>query len=140
MHGKLCAVPDSRGAVAAAHARGADVHSAGSEPRKQIDPLAVSTLSEKYGIDTADQFPKSLARYVEQPFDYVITLCDRAAETCPTLPEDPERIQWSVPDPSAVEDPRERRRAFERTATDIAARLRIWLSLSTVRERLGEPV
>ena len=63
------------------------------------------------GIDTSDLVPKSMDRFLGEPFDYVITVCDRAAEVCPVFPGDPERIHWSFEDPAAVEG---RRRAAPR--------------------------
>ncbi|MFI5180187.1 MAG: arsenate reductase ArsC [Thermoanaerobaculia bacterium] len=111
-----------------------DVFSAGSAPRPEIHPLARRVLQDVYQIDTSTQFPKSWDRYLREPFDYIITVCDRAAESCPAFPGDPERIRWSFPDPAAVTGNEiEQRRAFERTATEMAGRLRIWLSLPRVR-------
>jgi arsenate reductase len=81
--------------------------------------------------------PKSLSLFLDRRFDYVITVCDRAAETCPVFPGDPQRIHWSFEDPAAVADEEARRRAFEHVATGLAGRLRIWLSLPDVSRRLG---
>lgn len=47
-----------------------------------------------------------------QSFDYIITVCDRANETCLIFPGDPKRIHWSFPDPTAVDEPKERSRIF----------------------------
>ena len=76
--------------------------------------------------------------FLGQPFDFVITVCDKAAEACPVFPGDPERIHWSFEDPAALADPEARRRAFELVASGLAARLRIWMSLPDVRRRLDE--
>ena len=109
-----------------------DVSSAGSTPQAEIHPMARTTLESKFGIDTDDLHPKSLNQFLDRQFDYVITVCDRAAESCPVFPGDPERIHWSFEDPAAVLDPEERRRAFEQTAAGLVGRLRIWMALPTV--------
>lgn len=114
-----------------------DVHSAGTLPRPEIHPMAYVTMQTKFGNRLAGQEPKSLDRYLGQHFDYVITVCDRAAESCPIFPGDPERIHWSFPDPAGVEGaPADQQRAFDRVATEIAGRLRLWLALPGLRGRL----
>jgi protein-tyrosine-phosphatase len=112
-----------------------DVHSAGTSPAPEIHPLVDSILREKHHVDMAPQSPKSLDRYVGQDFDYVITVCDDAAEVCPVFPGDPERIHWSFPDPSGVSLD-EQPRAFDRMATDMAGRMRLWLALRVVQDRM----
>ena len=109
-----------------------DVSSAGSTPQAEIHPMARTTLESKFGIDTDDLHPKSLNQFLDRQFDYVITVCDRAAESCPVFPGDPERIHWSFEDPAAVLDPVERRHAFEQTAAGLVGRLRIWMALPNV--------
>jgi arsenate reductase len=114
-----------------------DVHSAGTKPQPAIHPMAIDTMRRKFGLTLDGQFSKRLDRYIGEHFDYVITVCDNAAETCPVFPGDPNRIHWSFPDPAAVEGSAEdRQRAFDRIATDIAGRLRVWLLLPDVAERL----
>ena len=116
-----------------------EVASAGSDPRPEIHPLAVDVMSRVHGLDLAGQIPKSWDRFAGERFDYVITLCARAADRCPVFPGDPERIQWHFGDPAEAEGTNaERRRVFERTATEIMARLRIWLALPRQREALRE--
>jgi protein-tyrosine-phosphatase len=66
------------------------------------------------------------------------TVCDKAAETCPVFPGDPERIHWSFEDPTTLRDAGAQTRAFEHIATELAARMRIWMSLPDVRRRLDE--
>ena len=113
-----------------------DVFSAGSKPQLQVHPLAKETLEYRYGIDTASLVPKSMDRFLGDRFDYVITVCDRAAESCPAFPGDPERIHWSFEDPAAVQGENARRRAFASVANDLAGRLRVWMSLRTVHTRM----
>jgi protein-tyrosine-phosphatase len=69
------------------------------------------------------QRSKHLAEYRGQQFDYVVTVCDRAKESCPLFPGDPEQIHWSFPDPAAVAGAKEKRAAFERTATELTTRI-----------------
>jgi protein-tyrosine-phosphatase len=115
-----------------------DVVSAGNVPQPEVHPLAKQVLEKRYGIDTSNLFPKSVDRFIGQHFDYVITVCDRAAETCPVFPGDPERIHWSFEDPAAVQDEDAGRRAFESVATGLAGRLRIWMALPAVRDRMAK--
>lgn len=96
--------------------------SGGTVPQAEVHALARSTLQDKYGIDTADLYPKSLDRFLGQTFDFVITVCDKIAERCPVFPSDPEHIHWSFDDPGPIADEDERRRAFEHVASGLAAR------------------
>ena len=113
-----------------------DVVSAGSEPAPAIHPVAKRTLEHTYHIDTAGLHPKPVRDYVGQRFDVVITVCDRAAESCPVFPGAPERIHWSFDDPAAIADPEAQRRAFEHIANELAARLRTWMSQPGIRRHL----
>lgn len=115
-----------------------DVASAGSDPRPTIHPAAREVMERVYHLDLAGQEPKHWERFTGERFDFVITLCARAAETCPVFPGEPERIQWHIDDPAAAEGSEaERQRAFERTAREIMARLRIWLALPRLRAAVG---
>ena len=78
-----------------------EANSAGTEP-KGLNPFTVRVLEREH-LDVAGFRSKSLNEYLGQSFDYVITVCDRAAERCPIFPGDPQRIHWSFPDPAAVE-------------------------------------
>ncbi len=74
--------------------------SAGTEARG-LNPLAVQAMAEE-GIDISLYESKALYRYLDEPFDLVITVCDDANEACPYFPNAKERRHWSLPDPSAV--------------------------------------
>lgn len=75
-----------------------EAHSAGTEAT-QVRPLAIRAMAE-LGIDIAGQESKTLERYRDQPFDYVVTVCDDANESCPIFPNARTRMHWSLPDPS----------------------------------------
>jgi protein-tyrosine-phosphatase len=114
-----------------------EVVSAGSQPRREIHPAARQAVQKLFGLDMAGQYPKPLEKFLGERFDTIITVCDRAAESCPAFPGDPERIRWSFEDPAAVDgDDEKRRRAFEQTARDMAGRIRIWMSLPKVASRM----
>jgi protein-tyrosine-phosphatase/DNA-binding transcriptional ArsR family regulator len=93
--------------------------SAGSHPTC-VHPDAIRTL-DSLGIDIRAQSVHHFNEYIEQPFDYVITVCDRAREVCPTFPGKGQQLHWGFPDPLAVTDAQQRQTAF----TQIAHRLRI---------------
>ena len=103
-----------------------DVFSAGSKP-SVVNPLAIEVMVER-GIDISGHRSKHLREYIEQPFDYVITVCDQAAETCPFFPGRAQRIHWSFPDPAAVEGSDHEKLALFRQVRDaIEAQLKTWL-------------
>ncbi len=58
------------------------VFSAGTKPAERINPNAVSVMNE-VGIDISKNEPDDVSKYLDQSFDYVITVCDNAKETCP---------------------------------------------------------
>ncbi len=58
------------------------VHSAGTKPSNQVHPKAIKVMSE-VGIDLSSNYPKMVDQFLNEPFDYVITVCDNAKETCP---------------------------------------------------------
>ena len=104
-----------------------EVDSAGTRP-SSVNPLAIETMRER-GIDISAHRSKSLNEFLSQPFDYVITVCDDAAEACPVFPGPARRIHWSFADPAAVQgSDDERLRAFEETRDAIEQRLREWLA------------
>jgi ArsR family transcriptional regulator, arsenate/arsenite/antimonite-responsive transcriptional repressor / arsenate reductase (thioredoxin) len=104
-----------------------EVFSAGTEVTR-VHPQALVTL-ERQGIETSGLHSKHLNQLLGQQFDYVITVCDRASESCPIFPGDPERIHWSFPDPSAVTDPAEQQMAFTQVFVGLEKRLKLLLTL-----------
>ncbi len=103
-----------------------EVASAGSDPAADIHPMARTALA-RLGIEAGGQHPKSWNPFLGEQWDYVITVCDRAADRCPVFPGDAERIHWSIEDPAAVGGSvEERQRAFDRVALQLIDRLRHW--------------
>jgi arsenate reductase len=113
-----------------------DVDSAGTEP-KSINPYTVKVLNE-IGIDWSGARSKSATEFLGQRFDYVITVCDRARQTCPVFPGNHNTLHWGLDDPAEVEGTdREKLEAFRRTRTEVAARLRPFVELSRRARRAG---
>ena len=91
-----------------------EVFSAGTKPGS-VRPEAVAVMKE-IGIDISGHRSKSVAEFAGHPFDYVVTVCDHARDTCPVFPAGSERIHWSFDDPAAVEgSDANRLEAFRRT-------------------------
>ncbi len=106
---------------------GVEVFSAGNHST-EVHPNAVRAMAEA-GIDIGHQRSKSMAEFLGQTFDYVITVCDRAREACPVFPNDPECVHWSFSDPAAVEGADEvRYQAFQETARQLTTRIRYLLA------------
>jgi protein-tyrosine-phosphatase len=102
------------------------VESAGSDPTK-VHPYAVKAMAD-IGIDMSQQYAKSMSEFRGQSFDYIVTVCDRVREACPTFPNDPERIHWSFADPTAEEGSEEiQLAAFKRTAQELTIRINFLL-------------
>ena len=98
------------------------VESAGLEP-SFVRPEAIKAMHE-IGIDISGQHSKSLDKFIGQPFEYVITVCDNANQHCPIFPGATQRIDWSVEDPAAVGGTEETRlEAFRAARDDLRSRL-----------------
>ena len=61
-----------------------EVHSAGTKPAERVNPLAIKVM-EEIGCDISNHYPKSVETYLSDQWDYVITVCGGANETCPTF-------------------------------------------------------
>src|SRR5918995_394844 len=73
--------------------------SAGSRPAERVNPYAIDVLREG-GIDWQGQPPRGLQGLDRKPWDFVITVCDKARETCPVFPGQPVLSHWAMPDPA----------------------------------------
>lgn len=107
-----------------------DVCSAGTHP-VGLNPGSIEAMAE-VGIDIAGHRSKGVGELADRSFDYVITVCDRAKETCPIWPGRTTVIHWSFDDPAAITDVELRRLTFRRVRDEIAASIRRFL-----KERQG---
>jgi arsenate reductase len=90
--------------------------SAGTEP-SSVNPLAIVAMKE-LGIDISRQRSKSIEEFAGEKFDFVITLCDHAAETCPVFFGGSQRIHMGFPDPAAAAGSQEEKLAAFRGVRD----------------------
>jgi arsenate reductase len=106
---------------------GYEVFSAGTKPSR-VRPEAIQVMRES-GLDISGHRSKSVDEFLGQEFDYVITVCDSAKESCPVFPGKTQRIHWSFDDPASAEGDEETRLAvFRRVRDAIRARLRMFIS------------
>lgn len=79
-----------------------EVYSAGTSPAEHVHPLAISVMAE-VGIDISHHVPRNVKEYLDEPWDYVITVCGGANETCPIfVGKVGKRIHIGFDDPSNV--------------------------------------
>ncbi|HEY7523561.1 MAG TPA: arsenate reductase ArsC [Candidatus Limnocylindrales bacterium] len=110
-----------------------EVHSAGTEPRG-VNPLTIRVLTEAR-IDPSFARSKSVTEFLGQTFDYVITVCDRARESCPVFPGVRESMHWGYDDPAEATGTEEERLAvFRKVFTSMAERIGQFVTLAR-RER-----
>ena len=93
-----------------------EARSAGTEATL-VRPLAIAVMAEA-GVDISEQTSKTLERFLPEPWDYVITVCDQANEACPFFPGGKKRLHWSFPDPSQATGTMEQQMAVYRAVRD----------------------
>jgi arsenate reductase len=99
-----------------------DVSSAGTHP-VGLNPGAIAAMQE-LDIDISAQRSKSMEEFIGQTFDYVVTVCDRAKESCPRWPHTGRLVHWSFEDPAAASgSAEEQRHAFRTVRDQIKARI-----------------
>jgi arsenate reductase len=106
-----------------------EVFSAGTEP-KGVNPYTVRVLDDA-GIDWSGARSKSVDEFTGQSFDYVITVCDRARQTCPVFPGSHNSLHWGLEDPAEVEGSEaERLGVFQRTYMELNQRMRPFVEVA----------
>jgi arsenate reductase len=93
-----------------------EVKSAGVAP-SSVRPEAVEVMRE-LGVDISKHRSKSVDEFLDRRFDYIITVCDNAKESCPVFPGNAQRIHWSFEDPAAAAGSGEERLSAFRTVRD----------------------
>ncbi|MGZ8480883.1 MAG: arsenate reductase ArsC [Candidatus Limnocylindria bacterium] len=111
--------------------------SAGTEATT-VRPEAIAVMDE-IGIDISRQESKTLEPFLGQSFTWLITVCDQARESCPTLPGVAQQSHWSIDDPSAGRgSDDERMNAFRQARDILRARIQMFI-LAADREDLPAP-
>lgn len=114
-----------------------EAFSAGTEATS-VRPEAIAAMSE-IGIDISRHTSKTLEPFLGESFTWLITVCDQARESCPTLPGVRQQAHWSIDDPSAVQGTDEERLAAFRRARDVLrGRIQMFI-LAAGREDLAAP-
>jgi arsenate reductase len=107
-----------------------EAYSAGVWPKDDVHPMTIQVLAE-IGIDIRDARSKPVTEFLDQRFDYVVTVCDRARESCPVFPDAEESMHWGLDDPAeATGTEAERLAVFRRVMTEIAVRMRTFIELA----------
>jgi arsenate reductase (thioredoxin) len=119
-----------------------EAFSAGAHPKGRVNPLVLEILRDGYHIDASGARSKSWEEFRGVTFDFVITVCDKARESCPVWPGQPIVAHWGSDDPDAVEGGEEaKRQAVKNVAVEIYRRLGLFTALpiaSLDRLRLEE--
>src|SRR5687768_12540767 len=103
--------------------------SAGSHPAPAVNPLAIEVLKEQ-GIAWQGRAPKSVDDVIGEQWDFVITVCDRAKESCPIFPGQPTFAHWGLPDPAEATGSHEQQlRVFRQAAAQLGRRIDLMLTL-----------
>ncbi len=129
----LCTGNSCRSIMAEAlfHELGGDrvaVESAGSQPAGAVNPLTERVLDEA-GIEHGWARSKSMTEFLDREFDHVLTVCDDAAEACPTFPGPARRTHWSIADPArAIGTDDERLAVYRATLADLRGRIGAFLA------------
>jgi protein-tyrosine-phosphatase len=107
-----------------------DAFSAGAVPTGRVNPLALWVLKKHYLIDASAARSKSWDEFRAVKFDFVITVCDNARESCPIWPGQPVIAHWGSPDPAVSEGTEEQKqRVFVQVASQICRRIELFCSL-----------
>ena len=93
-----------------------EVFSAGIKPT-QVNLLSIKVMAEA-GIDISKHRSKSAMEFIGQKFDFVVTVCDNAKQTCPIFPGKYEKIHWDLEDPVEAQGTEEERLVFFRRIRD----------------------
>ena len=106
-----------------------EVVSAGASPKARVNPYVLELLRDGYHIDASSARSKSWEEFKNVNFDFVITVCDKARESCPVWPGQPIIAHWGSEDPDEIEGEEQRRQAIKRVGLEIYRRLGLFTAL-----------
>jgi arsenate reductase (thioredoxin) len=109
-----------------------EVQSAGTRPRDKIHPLTTRVLGAVH-VDVSTHMTKSINRFKNETFDYVITLCDEAREACAAMVAKVEKIHWNITDPLGSGDSDEQ--AFRETLWEVRRRIELFVTVAMSQAR-----
>jgi arsenate reductase len=126
-----------------------EVYSAGSFPTGKVNPFAIEVLKDTYQVDASEARSKSWEEFGDLQFDFVITVCDNARESCPVWPGQPITAHWGIPDPALAEgSDEEKLRQFKQAAQVLSRRIGLFcalpiekldrLKLASMTNKIGE--
>jgi arsenate reductase len=121
-----------------------ETYSAGAQPSGRVNPMTLRVLKEFFHVDASDARSKSWDEFKDIRFDFVITVCDNARESCPVWPGQPIVAHWGSPDPAAFKGTEEESfRFFRDVALQIRRRCQFFAALPMEkldRLRLAEQI
>ena len=107
-----------------------EVYSAGSFPTGKVNPFPIEILKDIYQIDASEAQSKSWETFHDLEFDFVITDCDNARESCPVWPGQPILAHWGLPDPALANGSTEDiYRTFKHVAFQLQRRVELFVAL-----------
>jgi arsenate reductase len=107
-----------------------EAYSAGANPKGRVNPDVLELLKGGYHIDASGARSKSWDEFRDVKFDFVVTVCDNARESCPVWPGQPIVAHWGSEDPDGVDGTEEQRRqAVKKVAVEIYRRLGLFTAL-----------
>lgn len=106
-----------------------ETYSAGANPRGRVNPYVLELLKNEYRIDARSARSKSWEELRDVKFDFVITVCDKARESCPIWPGQPIVAHWGSEDPDGLEGEEAQRQIVRKVAVEIYRRLGLFTSL-----------
>lgn len=105
-----------------------EVFSAGVKPTA-VNLLVIKVMAE-IGIDISKHMSKSVMEFIDQNFDYVVTVCGNAQKTCPVFPGEHEKIHWDLEDPAASEGSEEDKlKVFRKIRNDIKNNVLVFIKV-----------
>ena len=109
-----------------------EAYSAGNQPAGTVNPFTIRVLRDEHNMDPAGARAKSWDEFKDMRFDIVITVCDRAKESCPVFSGQPTVAHWSIPDPAlATGSDEQKLRQFRDVALEIKRRIELLCSVPT---------
>ena len=106
-----------------------EAFSAGANPRGRVNPHVLELLKDDYHVDASSARSKSWEEFRDVEFDFVITVCDRARESCPVWPGQPIIAHWGSEDPDGVRGEEQQRKVIKKVGVEIFRRVGLLTAL-----------